>query len=151
MDTVVRFTHSSGNIDFFRDEVRILEVKTIRPINLWWSIPGYAHIYYTGDERKEIIITFNLKRSSTIDRIEDLYDLESDATYRQPQVITCYYRYGIDTTTYPVEVQMMRDGMVWPYASGSKESTKLKIRFIESIDFPTVAASVAQQIDLGVS
>ena len=40
--------------------------------------------------------------------------------------------------------------MSFPFTAGRKESRKIKIVFCEAIEFPTTAASVAQQIDLGV-
>ena len=149
MDTAVRFSHSSGNTDFYEDEILILAYETIQPMDLIWLVSGEAYISCTKKSYVKITITFDLTRSSTIDRIEDLFDLKD--SYNQPEVMTCYYRYGIDTTTYSKTVQMMRDTMSFPFSAGRKESRRIKIVFCEATDFPTTTVSVAQQIDLGVS
>ena len=116
MNTVVRFTHGGGNTDFYADEVPKLEKNVIQDVDLYQDVNGYWHLYRMSPQYSRVRIWFNLARSTTIERIEDLFDRVD--SYKQPEEMTLYYRYGIDTTTYPLRVKMIRDQMRWPYITG---------------------------------
>ena len=134
LTTVLRFSHTGGNTDFYTDEVKALHMDTVQPIDLWNDAEGYFHHYKYSGKHYELEIEFNLAiggSSGTIEKIEDLWDQVD--TYKQPEVMTCFYEYKLSTTN-SIQVQMMRDEMVWSFFSGKlKLSEIIPITFIEAV------------------
>ncbi len=136
MATVVRFTHNDGNTDFYDNEVKVLNLDTIQEEDIWQGKKEYFHMLYMGQPYKKItmqLITGQAGSSTDIftrcDALWNQYDTDG-----QPEVMTCYYRYGIDTTTYPVFVQMKRDEYTKPYFEGRrKANATIQLTFYEAV------------------
>ena len=128
----VRFTHSSGNIDFYDTETMRVDVRRIQETDLFQGINGLPYLYAIKDPYKviEMDILLDIVRprvSGTLQRIYDLWNLDLE-------VYICYYRYGIDTITYPIYVQMYRSGFTKPYFEGTMvRHEPVKLIFIEAV------------------
>lgn len=138
METVIRFIYpeDSVTIDFYADEIDKLTVRKNQFKDLFIDIAGDFNMYRIGYPYHSIAINFDLfygddfEDSSTLSRIEQIYNLIDD--YGQPKVGICYYRYGIDGTTYSFQMQMKRDEMKWFYDEGKQDRAILPITFYES-------------------
>ena len=138
MTTVLRFRYSDTNTDFYENEVPTLIHKHIQDVDLCKYVTGTWKITKTGNPYSIGEMRFNLFYSGTIDKIDTLFDYVDD--YEQPATMIMYYRYGIDTTTYPLYVQMMREDYKIMYAMGQKAAHEiLPIRFVETIPIDEAA------------
>jgi hypothetical protein len=130
--TVLRFTHSGTNTDFFQDEVARIDMNFIKDQDIFRVRKGYRAYnldsgYYSFD------VYFKIKKlSSTVyTKIETLYNL-TDANFYLPDTIKMYYEYLINTDSMKY-VKMKRDDYFKKYAMGRIEAdTIIKINFIET-------------------
>ncbi len=131
-DIAIRFVNGSTTIDFESIEAPKSVLSVVQAHDLFRTYRfGYYGIYLLGNSYKKLSVDFNLCYSTTIDKIDSIYDMVD--SNKQPQPILCYYRYGIDTTTYGIVVQMDRSMMRWPYIFGEKAAKEiLTINFYES-------------------
>lgn len=144
LTTILRFTHTSGNTDFYDDEVDYLYYDTVQEDDRYIEMGTllynevWSH-YLIGVEWHLIKIGFKMARQDgggydgTLTRLEELYDRyyyndaysgpdpDSDDPvygYGSPEVMKCYYEYAIEPTNL-IHCQMNRHQMRWPYFSGA--------------------------------
>ena len=144
--TVLKFTHSGGDVDFYEQEVVKIDMNFIKEQDLFRVRKGYRAYnldsgYYSFD------VYFKIRKwsetESTYTKIETLYGL-TDASFYLPDTIEMYYEYLINTASMKY-VQMKRDDYMKKYATGEIDAdVVLKINFSETnptgvtIEGPTI-------------
>ena len=136
MITVIRFTHSTGSVDFYEDEFPIMDIQHVQKIDLFTKRTNKIGLYEFGFPYRIFTISFNVTRitgdiTGTLNRIEDLFNKVD--SYQQPEVMTFYYRYRENLLTTSCSVQMWRSDFKKLYVFGETRIDTVSIRFVESI------------------
>jgi len=140
--SILRFTHDGTSTDFYIYEVPKIVVSTVQKSDIWQDLQEYYHIYKIGNSYKKLTITFDIREMTTWTKLETLWGYKD--SYYQPDIMQCFYEYGINTST-NIWVQMKRDDFQLRFFQGKyKAKEKLKLVFYEAV--PEGVAVVSNQI-----
>lgn len=137
--TVLRFSHSGGNTDFDELEIPSIRVEHVQRTDMFVLRTNNVKMYNIGVGFKRVIVTFDLVRKTTVDKLKTLFDLVD--SYEQSEVMTCYYLYQHDTGV-SCYVQMKRDEFKQFWGNTGKLRKQVPITFQEAINTATTVARV---------
>jgi len=137
----VRFTHSTGNVDFYEEEEPVLNIGYFQKIDLFTKRTNKINLYEVGYPYRIFTLTVRLtmltghNASGPLTRLEELYNQVDP--YNQAAVMTLYYRYRTETTAEYAKVQMFRSDLKKLFDMGETRRETVDIRFLETLTPPT--------------